>query len=105
MQYKTIVLELLQERTELHEQLRLTRRLRPTMESLATELRDLHLTWMDTLSQANPDSDPSQINSEAMELALKSLEDHLPSVSNPAEGELPRLTNATGVPAARMSKD
>ena len=40
MQYKTIVLELLQERKELHEQLRLTRRLLPAMESLAGELRD-----------------------------------------------------------------
>ena len=30
MQYKTIVLELLEERPELHEQLRLTRRLLPT---------------------------------------------------------------------------
>ena len=105
MQYKTIVLELLQQRTELHEQLRLTRRLRPTMESLAVELRELHLSWKETLSQANPGSDPSQISSEAMELALKGLEDHLPSASQQDDKVLPRLTNATGMPAARMSKD
>ena len=34
MQYKTIVHELLQQQTELHEQLRLTRRLLPTIETL-----------------------------------------------------------------------
>ena len=57
MQYKTIVLELLKERTELHEQLRLTRRLLPTMESCARELKASHETWMETLAQANPGSE------------------------------------------------
>ena len=103
MQYKTIVLELLQQQTELHEQLRLTRRLRPTMEALATGLRELHISWMNTLSQARPGSDPAQISSEAMELALKGLEDHLPSALA-QDGELPRLSNATAVLATRMSK-
>lgn len=105
MQYKTIALELLQQRTELHEQLRLTRRLRPAMESLAVELRDLHLSWIETLSKARPDSDPSQIKSEAMELALKALENHSLFASQMDGKELPRLTNATAIPAVRMSKD
>src|SRR5580692_342490 len=77
MQYKTIVLELLKERTELHEQLRLTRRLLPTMETCARELKASHETWMETLAQSNPSSDPSQIASEAMELALRELEERL----------------------------
>ena len=81
MQYKTIALELLQQREELHEQLRLTRRLRPVMEALATELRDQHLSWIQTLWAERPGSDPSQISSEAMELALKDMEDRLPSAS------------------------
>ena len=81
MQYKTIVLELLKERTELHEQLRLTRRLLPTMETCARELKASHETWKETLAQANPGSDPSQISSEALEMALRELEDRLPSVS------------------------
>jgi len=94
MQYKTIVLELLQQRTELHEQLRLTRRLRPAMDALATELRELHLSWKDTLAKAHPGSDPSQISSQAMELALKGLEDRLPSASQQGETELPTLDEA-----------
>ena len=81
MQYKTIVLELLKERTELHEQLRLTRRLRPVMETCAKELKASHETWKETLATTNPDSDPAQISSEAMEMAIRELEDRLPSVS------------------------
>lgn len=79
-QYKTIVLELITERTQLHEQLRLTRRLLPTLERCARELKASHETWKETLAQQNPASDPSQIASEALELALKELEDRLPSV-------------------------
>ena len=75
MQYKTIVLELLRERTELHEQLRLTRRLLPTLDTCARELKASHETWKETLARANPQSDPSQISSEAMEMALRELEE------------------------------
>ena len=81
MQYKTIILELLRGRTELHEQLRLTRRLRPVMETCAKELKASHETWKETLTQANPGSDPAQISQEAMEIAIKELEDRFPSVS------------------------
>jgi hypothetical protein len=81
MQYKTIVLELLQERTQLHEQLRQARQLLPTLESLAQELKASHESWKETLSQARPGSDPAQIASEAGEMALKDLLDRLPPVS------------------------
>ena len=87
MQYKTIVLELLRERTELHEQLRLTRRLLPTMETYARELKASHETWKESLLQASPGSDASQISSEAMEMALWELEDRLPALSQPEGGE------------------
>jgi len=81
MQYKTIVLELLKERTEFHEQLRLTRKLLPALETYAQELKTSHEAWKEVLTQARPDSDPSQIASEALEMALKDLEDRLPSGS------------------------
>ncbi|HLJ45705.1 MAG TPA: hypothetical protein VKU01_06850 [Bryobacteraceae bacterium] len=82
MQYKTIVHELLQQRTELHEQLRLTRRLLPTIEACARELKASHEEWKETLSQARPGSHPIQIASEAMEIAVKELQDHLQAVSD-----------------------
>jgi hypothetical protein len=88
MQYKTIVLELLKERTELHEQLRLRRRLMPTLEAYSHELKAGHEAWKERLSEARPGSEPSQISSEAMEMAIQDLVDRLPSVS-PQDGADP----------------
>ena len=87
MQYKTMTLELLQARTELYEQLRLTHRLLPTLETLAMELKASHETWTETLAREKPESHPSQIASEALELALKELQDRLPPASPRDEGE------------------
>ena len=85
MQYKTMALELLRERTELYEQLRLMHRVLPTLETLATELKASHEKWQQTLSAAKPDSQPNQIASEALELALEELADRLPTASPPNE--------------------
>ncbi len=87
MQYKTIVLELLQQRPEVHEQLRMSRKLLPTVELYAKELKASHETWKETLGQERPGSDQSQIASEALEMALKELEDRLPSASQPGDIE------------------
>jgi hypothetical protein len=81
MQYKTIVLELLKERTEFHEQLRKERKLLPTLELYAKELRTSHQAWKELLTQMRPGSDQTQVASEALEIALKELEDRLPSAS------------------------
>ena len=86
MQYKSIVLQLLEQQPEMYDQLRRQRQVLPTMEHYASELRSLHLAWQETLVQAKPGSDPSQIASEALELALKDLEERLPSVS-PQDGQ------------------
>ena len=104
MQYKTIVLELLKERTELHEQLRLTRRLLPTVETCARELKASHETWKVTLAKSQPESHPSQISSEAMEMALRELEDRLPTVSHQDETELPTLDGAMAYLAGHTPK-
>ena len=85
MQYKTIVLELLKERTELHEQLKKERKLLATMESYARELKTSHQAWKELLTQMRPGSDQSQVANEGMEIALKELEDRLPSAS-PGDG-------------------
>ncbi len=105
MQYKTIVHELLEQQPELHEQLRLTRRLLPTIETLAKQLKGSHEVWKETLTQAKPDSDPSQIASEAMELAVKELEDRLQSASQQDDRELPTLDQAMAFLVGPMSRD
>lgn len=81
MQYKTMVLELLQQQSELHEQPRHNRQLLPTMERLAQQLKDSHESWKGKLSQAKPGSDVSQIASEALELALHELTEYLSNES------------------------
>ncbi len=81
MQYKTIVHELLKDRTELHEQLRKDRKLLTTVEHYARELKGSHEAWKELLTQMRPGSAPSQVASEALEMALKELEDRLPSES------------------------
>lgn len=93
MQYKTIVLELIQRQPELHERLRESRTLLATMDRLAFELKDRHDFWMEHLSRAKPDSDRSQLSSEALEIALKELEADLPSVSR-ADEDGPSLDGA-----------
>jgi hypothetical protein len=87
MQYKTIILELLQQRPQMHDQLRKDRKLLPALEFYAKELKTSHETWKETLSQAKPGSDPSQIASEALEMALKEMVEHLDSGSPRSENQ------------------
>jgi hypothetical protein len=94
MQYKTIILALLQQRPEMHEQLRKSRKLLPAMEFYARELKTSHEVWKDNLLQLRPGSDESQIANEALEMALKDLEDRLPSESPPDVAETLSLDEA-----------
>jgi hypothetical protein len=90
MQYKTIILELLQQRPQLYEQLRKGHGLLTTLEICAKELKASHDAMIEQLRQARPQSGPRQISSEAFEIALKELEDRLPSES--AMGEQQELS-------------
>ena len=78
MRYKTMVLELLQERAALYEALRTSRTLLSTLDRYSVELKTSHEAWKSQLLQARPGSSASQIASEALEIALKELEDRLP---------------------------
>jgi hypothetical protein len=78
MQYKTIVLELLQEcHPRLHERLRRERTLLWALNAYAAYLRARHHAWMEVLHTARPGSAPNQIASEALEMALAELEERL----------------------------
>jgi hypothetical protein len=87
MQYKSIILELLQDLPELYEQLRSSKRLLPAIDAYAIELKTAHAEWMEQLSESRPDSDPSQLASEALELAIQDLTGRLLSVSPKDEAE------------------
>jgi hypothetical protein len=87
MQYKTIALGLIQENPTLHDQLHASKTLLPTLNRYAEELKTRHEAWKEQLGQARPVSDPSQIASEAMELATAELQDRLSSESPTDESE------------------
>jgi hypothetical protein len=77
MQYKTIVLELLEQHPEMYSQLQSQRKLLEALERCSLELKISHEAWKDQLVQAKPGSDAMQISSEAMELAIQDLERRL----------------------------
>ena len=77
MPYKTIILELLLDQPELYERSRSSKRLLPSVDAYATELKASHEAWKVRISPANPGTDPAQIVSEAMELAVQELRDRL----------------------------
>ena len=87
MNYKTITLELIRENPALYERLRSSKQLLPAMDAYAIDLKDSHEAWKTQLSQAMPGNDPRQIASEAMELAVQELRDHLPSDSPANEAD------------------
>ncbi len=74
MQYKTITLELLKQQQSQKKDL--TLRI-SDLDRCSALLAASHQEWLQTLSQARPASDPRQTASEALELALKELQDHL----------------------------
>ena len=81
MRYKTIVLELIRLRPNLHDRLASSGRLTSTMEELTVQLRDNHLELTEQLREARPGSAEVQLRTEAMEIAVSDLEQILPDES------------------------
>ena len=79
MLYRTIALGLL-ESSPMYDQLRREKKLLDTMNQLAEELEQSHRHHWAALAKARPDSDPSQISTEAMEMAVADLEAFLPTL-------------------------
>lgn len=94
MQYMTICLRMIQDRPGLYDQLLTNRTLMPTLEHYAADLKGRHEHWMEQLSQARPSGSPTQIASEATEIALKELEDSLPPAFPQDEEEVLSLDGA-----------
>jgi hypothetical protein len=94
MLYKTIVLGFLQDRPQIYDQLISRQTLLSTLERYATELKTSHEAWKEQLQQAKTRSSPSQIASEALELALEQLESRLPPELPTDATEPPPLDSA-----------
>jgi hypothetical protein len=87
MHYKTMTLELIKQRPQLHEHLRASKTLLATMERYALMLKASHEAWMAHLNETLPGSGRSQLSSEAIDIAVKELEHHLGSTSTHQEDE------------------
>ena len=88
MQYKTITLTLIQERPDLYDRLRSSKRLLRAMDIYATGLKASHDTAKVAIARQRPVSDPSQVAAEALEMAIEELRDRLLSASPTDEAEL-----------------
>ncbi|MCC7290429.1 MAG: hypothetical protein IT449_00035 [Phycisphaerales bacterium] len=91
MQYKTIILELLQQRPRLHDQLRSRRELLAVTESYARMLKTRHEAWMGKLAESKPLMHPANRSSAAMEIALVEVVSRLQAAYPPDEQEQPFL--------------
>jgi hypothetical protein len=82
MHYKSIVLDLLVDQyPTLHEDLRRRRALLQALDRYSTDLKARHDAWKSELAQARPETSPTQIASEALEMAIEELRDHLSAES------------------------
>ena len=77
MQYKTIMLELLQQSPALHRELTQSKRLLSALDQYAQDLKTSHVSWISRLREERPESAPEQIASEALELAVQEMRDAL----------------------------
>ena len=104
MQYKTIALEMLQQHPEIHNQIRTERMLMATMELYARELKIRHEVWKAFLAKALPKSDPRQIESYALEIALTQVKNILHSqiFSDEVEDEETSVEAKTGFILGRV---
>ena len=89
VQYKTIVMALLERFPEARDRLRGMGTALELLDSLAAELRESHLDWKARLRERWPGSAEFQIASEAMELAVRELSDRLScATDSDADGPL-----------------
>lgn len=93
MQYKTMVLELIENRPSLHQQLASNDSLLSTMNHLAEELRTSHLDHLMLLHQTESNAPSIPLKHEAMEIAIAEIEKAL-DMMTPTSGELLSIDEA-----------
>ena len=85
MPYKTIIIELLRQQPWLHGRLRRKRQVLAVVNHYAGELKTRHEHWKVALPTSQPDIDPTQLASAALEMALAEVNPRLRSASLPGE--------------------
>ncbi len=87
MQYKTIILELIRSRPDLHRRLKASNTLLSAVERQAILPKASHEAWIAELSDTRPESKKALIVNEALEIAIKAMEGTLSNGSESDEAE------------------
>ena len=85
MQYKSIVLSLIQARPHLHDELRQASQLLAAVDHCSTTLKTRHQELTRTMSEKSPGRNPDQLSREAFEIALEEFESRLPTARDQDE--------------------
>lgn len=88
MQYKTIILELIQQNEPLHDRLRSQRNLLATVDRLAAQLKADHETYLNEMTMQEPAASRPAVSQQAFEMAIKEAEEQLMAMT-PAEVAVP----------------
>lgn len=100
MLYKSITLSLLEERSDLYQQLQSQRKLMEMLDLYSGQLKASHERWTTCLWNLRPGSDETQLKSEAMELAISELEASLPPASPSPDRDHSSPESVTASPPA-----
>ena len=83
--YQTLILQMIKQRRELAYELKTAKKLMATVQNLAKDLKARHQELKTLLIEAKPGSDENLMSSEALEIALKEIENALDSSSEQDE--------------------
>jgi len=97
--YKTMVLELLKA-SAMYEALQSQRKLLEALDRYSALLKDSHESWTQQLSRQRPGSDKAQVESEAMELALREIQELMASSLPASPSSDDSLPSETASPPA-----
>ena len=95
MQYKTIILELIQQNETLHDRLRSNRSLLATVDRLAAQLKADHETYLNQMTMQEPTASRPVVSQQAFEMAIKEAQERLMAENRPS--------GATGLEAEPVS--
>ena len=102
MQYKTIILELIQQNEPLHDRLRSNRSLLATVDRLAAQLKAEHEIYLNEMTMQEPTASRPAASQQAFEMAIKEAQEQLVAMT-PAEVMVPAADSTSVAAGSRTS--
>jgi hypothetical protein len=102
MQYKTIILELIQQNEPLHDRLRSNRSLLATVDRLAAQLKAAHEIYLNQMTMQEPMASRPAVSQQALEMAIKEAEEQLMAMT-PAEVTVPGAASTSVAAGSKTS--